>query len=563
MNKPVPGSPQRLPRILVIDDTLINLTLINGILSHEYQVTGVTSGEQGIASLAAAPFDLILLDIMMPGMDGFETLKRLRVLPNFGSTPVIFLTALEDTESQHYGLQLGADDYIIKPFAKELVRLRIRNLLRRASLQNELELAMASAHLGMWTWHLDSQRVTFEHGRGEVLDVPEGRSCPEGVAWPSVCHPESGLIREAMLHAYLSGDTDAFDADLQLRNRRGEWVWINLYGKATRHDDDGRPLSLQGIYRNITRRKALEDAVRRKEEQLRYVLEATDEGVWDWEVRSGIVSHNPAWCRILGLDESFLVHSIDFYKQMVHREDAERVEHALIACFGQSDQYACEYRLQHVAGHYVWVADRGKVVDRASDGAPLRMVGAIRDISERKRSEAEIRQLAFHDTLTGLANRRLLIDRLQQAIQQYQRSGNHGALLFLDMDRFKQLNDTLGHDHGDMLLIEIARRLNACVRQSDTVSRLGGDEFVVLLHAIGNDREQAAQTAERIGGKMLAALNEPYQLGSHADYHSTPSIGVTVFAGRPDTPDSVLRRADQAMYEAKQAGRNCLRTAPG
>lgn len=549
-------------RILVIDDTVINLTLMEGILGNDYQVTTASSGEQGIACLSAAPYDLILLDIMMPTMDGFETLKRLRSLPYFGATPVVFLTALDDTNSQHYGLQLGADDYIIKLFAKELVKLRIRNLLRRARLQNELELAMASAQQSMWTWHLDSQRVVFEYGYGDVLDVSDNQQNPHGVCWSSLCDESGRQGLDQALQAYLRGYSEALDVDMQLRNEQGNRVWINLFGKGVRYDDKGRLISLKGVYRNINRRKMLEEVVRHKEEQLRHVLEATNEGVWDWDIHSGIVSHNAAWCRIQGLEERFAVHEIDFYKKLVHPDDFDRVEKSLVACFGDLDHFACEYRMQHRDGHYIWVADRGKVVDRGHDGAPIRMVGAIRDITERKRAEAEIRQLAFYDALTGLANRRLLVDRLQQAINQHQRNAEYSAVMFLDMDRFKQLNDTLGHDHGDMLLIEIARRLSRSVRESDTVSRLGGDEFVVLIRGLCSHWEHARDLAERIGGKILAALNEPYQLGIHADYRSTPSIGLSLFGGRPDTPESVLKRADQAMYAAKRAGRNRLHIAP-
>jgi len=560
MSSTTPENGGKKPKILVIDDTAINLTLIAGILAGDYQLTTVTSGEQGIASLKIHPYDLILLDIMMPVMDGFETLKQLKQLPYFATTPVVFLTALEDSTSEHYGLQLGADDYIIKPFKKELVKLRIRNLLRRAQLQNELELALASAHLGLWDWYLDGNRIAFDHGHGDHLDVPDKQSRPDGVPWQQICHPDSQVIRESALHNYLEGNVDVLDIDLELRNKQGEWVWINLFGKGMEYDDNGRLISLKGIYRNITRRKSLEDAVRRKEEQLRYVLEATEEGVWDWDVTTGIVSHNAAWCRILQLDEKYLVHQVSVFKNLIHPDDSGLVEQSLIACFGDTDTYACEYRMRLGQGDYAWMSDRGKVVQRAADGAPLRMVGAVRDISERKRAEAEIHQLAFYDPLTGLANRRLLLDRLQQVINQNQRKAEFGAIMFLDMDRFKLLNDTLGHDHGDMLLVEISRRLQECVRETDTVARMGGDEFVVLLRSLRGDSSSALAYAQRIGEKIRESLNRPYQLGSHTRTN-TPSIGLTIFSGKPETSSAVLKRADEAMYEAKAAGRNCVRVA--
>ncbi|HZW24322.1 MAG TPA: EAL domain-containing protein, partial [Gallionella sp.] len=185
-------------------------------------------------------------------------------------------------------------------------------------------------------------------------------------------------------------------------------------------------------------------------------------------------------------------------------------------------------------------------------------VAIFMDISERKRAEEEIQRLAFYDTLTELPNRRLLMDRLIQSLIASERSGSFGALLFMDMDNFKILNDTQGHDVGDMLLIEVANRLKSSVRESDTVARLGGDEFVVILQGLGSSELLAANMAEDIAEKIVAALSEPYFLGAH-EHHSSVSIGVGLFHGRGTTVDELLKRADTAMYQAKSAGRNAVR----
>lgn len=185
-------------------------------------------------------------------------------------------------------------------------------------------------------------------------------------------------------------------------------------------------------------------------------------------------------------------------------------------------------------------------------------VAIFMDITERKRAEEEIHRLAFYDTLTLLPNRRLLVDRLSQALAFSHRNGAQGALLFMDLDNFKTLNDTKGHDVGDMLLIEVAARLKTCVRESDTIARLGGDEFVVILQDLGSSAVLAANQAEGIAEKIVAALNAPYFLAGY-EHHSSVSIGVCLFQERGTTVDELLKRADTAMYQAKAAGRNAVR----
>jgi len=193
-----------------------------------------------------------------------------------------------------------------------------------------------------------------------------------------------------------------------------------------------------------------------------------------------------------------------------------------------------------------------------ANGVVTHYVGTHQDITERKQSEQRIAELAYYDQLTGLPNRTLLLDRLKQAITASARSGSHGALLFIDLDNFKTLNDTLGHDQGDLLLKLVAQRLTHCVRAGDTVARLGGDEFVAVLAEMGESDQDAANRTEAVGEKILAALNQSYPLDKVA-YHSTPSIGVTLFKGNRTAVDDLLKQADLAMYKSKDAGRNALR----
>jgi len=208
-------------------------------------------------------------------------------------------------------------------------------------------------------------------------------------------------------------------------------------------------------------------------------------------------------------------------------------------------------------GNLMWVTLNGApIFDAQGNFKGYRGTG--RDISARKRAEAEIERLAFFDALTGLPNRRLLMDRLKQAMDFSARHITHGALLFIDLDNFKILNDTLGHHMGDELLKQVSERLRKCVRNVDTVARLGGDEFVVMLEDIGEVPGEAAALAESVGRKVLTALNQEYELGGQR-HHSSPSIGITLLFQHLHTLDELLKRADLAMYQAKAAGRNTLR----
>ncbi|MGA7750510.1 MAG: EAL domain-containing protein [Gallionella sp.] len=183
---------------------------------------------------------------------------------------------------------------------------------------------------------------------------------------------------------------------------------------------------------------------------------------------------------------------------------------------------------------------------------------AIKALEKAEAAEESIKNLAFYDPLTGLPNRRLLMDRLQHTLASSARSGRKGALLFIDLDNFKDINDTLGHDIGDLLLQQTAQRLESCLRESDTLARLGGDEFVVVLEDLSEHALEAALQTKAVGEKILATLGQPYQLDTHK-YHSTPSIGATIFSDHGQSGEELLKRTDIAMYQAKKAGRNTLR----
>ncbi|MEI7456721.1 MAG: EAL domain-containing protein [Nitrosomonadales bacterium] len=195
---------------------------------------------------------------------------------------------------------------------------------------------------------------------------------------------------------------------------------------------------------------------------------------------------------------------------------------------------------------------------KGKNGVVTHYVGSYTDLTERKMAEEKIISLAFYDTLTGLPNRRLLLDKLNYALASGLRTGKNGALLFIDLDNFKTLNDTLGHDIGDLLLKQVAHRLKSCVREIDTVARIGGDEFVVMLEDLNSESTEAAAQTEAIGEKILDALRTPYQLLTH-EFYSSVSIGITLFSNDGQSQEEPLKQADIAMYQAKKSGRNKLR----
>ena len=259
--------------------------------------------------------------------------------------------------------------------------------------------------------------------------------------------------------------------------------------------------------------------------------------------------------------EMFTDEGVEVIKSMLRRRAMEDAA-------GGTERFL-RFQVEHRCkdGRLIWGEMLSKP-DRNAQGEIIGYHGITREITERKRLEEQVHQLAFHDPLTHLANRRLMLDHLEQAMSASKRSQRHGALLFLDLDNFKPLNDTHGHGVGDLLLIEVAERLKACVREADTVARFGGDEFVVLLCELSTQPGEAAEQAVAIAEKVRTRLAEPYVLQSAPSapsirHECTASIGVAVFRGRDESQNAVIDRADAAMYRAKEEGRNRIQCAPG
>jgi len=318
-----------------------------------------------------------------------------------------------------------------------------------------------------------------------------------------------------------------------------------------------------GFLRDVTDRKKTEAALREQSEFFRLITENLDGFVAVLDLNGVRVYNSPSYVRLLGNIKTAGTSSF----VEIHPDDRDRVVQAFRKTVATGIGQHLEYRfmLPHEEGMRVMESRSGVIRD--SMGRIKNVAVVSYDITERKRNEAQVHDMAFNDVLTGLPNRRLLGDRLKQTLAGSKRSGCYNALIFLDLDNFKPVNDRHGHAVGDLLLVEVAGRLKRLMRAEDTVARIGGDEFVVILSALSTNRFEAESLTQAIAEKICAAISKPYVLVTQPDadmkttvkHHCTASIGVSLFVDHEAKPEDILRWADLAMYQAKEAGRNAIR----
>ncbi len=450
-----------LSDILIVDDNINNLKLLRTLLTEQGYITRIaTNGKMALASVAAKHPDLILLDITMPDMDGFEVCKQLNNNPLTEAIPIIFLSALKEEFDIVRGFADGGVDFITKPFNAEILKARVTTHLAISQLRKDL------------------------NNTNDNLEK---------------------LIDERT-------------ADIKKTNS-----------------------SLEETQRELSK----------SEESLKYALIASNEGTFDWDIKHGTFIRNTTYFTMLGYEVNELPETINSFTTILHPDDKEDVLEGIHKLLDKNiNELKSTFRLKKKNGDYCWILSKSMVVDREPNGTPLRIVGTQTDITVEKQYEEHLKKLASYDTLTNLPNRHYFTDILNSAISRSKRKSQLHAILFIDLDRFKNINDSLGHSTGDALLQSVAIRLNDILRDNDVVARLGGDEYIILLEDI-----ESSHKAAEISQRIIEVMDDPFDLQGH-QVVITPSIGIVLYPEHGKTPEELLKNADAAMYHAKDLGGN-------
>lgn len=581
-------------KILIIDDTLDNLKFLYAMLTEQgYEVRQAINGSMALMGAQAEPPDLILLDIKMPGMDGYQVCQKLKEIEQTRDIPVIFISALDEVWDKVRAFQVGGVDYITKPLQLEEVLARIEHQLALQSAKTEIyqlnakleqrvrertaqleaanqelereiaerkqvEKALARekahlvaaqqvAHVGSWEYDAIAQEIRWSDETFRIfgLDPREPPPTYSEYLQQQIYEDDRALWETTVNQAIAQGNP--YEFEVRIVRPEGEIRWIFIKGQPILNSDN-RVFKLFGTVLDITERKQAEEALSKSEEQFRLTFELAPIGMAIKSLDGRFVSVNQALCDILGYTSQELLHQT--WADVSHPEDlgvALSLHQKLYR--GEIPNFKIENRYLTKDGKVVYGILKVALV-RDPTGKPLHLIGQFMDVTDRKRTEEQLRYDALHDSLTGLANRVLLMERVEQSLRRTQRYPNYlFAVLFIDLDRFKVVNDSLGHLVGDRLLIAIARKLETIVRSTDTVSRLGGDEFIILLDEI-KDINDAIRIAERISAK----LRSPFRLEGR-EVFTAASIGIALSSTDYYQASDLLRDADIAMYRAKAKGK--------
>ena len=493
--------------------------------------------------------------------------------PRAGDGPRLVALPVRCDEQALGALLLGAREtdafgagemQVLSDLAEDVAR-GVLNLRARAQRERfELELRLKAQEYGTLLKHVPDFVVRYDASLRRTYVNPAWERASGLQAADVVGVPQDGVRNLSMpvVPAYAEKLKSVFATG---KREIAEFRWVNAIGRelwlhyiiAPELDGQGRVTSVLAVGRDVTEQKRTEEALRALNGELRVAATAFEarQGILVTAPDTTVLRVNRAFSEITGYSPEEVVGRTP--RVLKSGRQGEEFYRGLWRELAENGQWQGEIWNRRKNGEIYpeWLSITAV---RDETGKVGNYVGTFIDISVRKAAEQEIERLAYYDPLTSLANRRLFQDRLRQALAASARGGRHGALLFIDLDNFKIINDTCGHEMGNQLLIEVARRLARSVREGDTVARLGGDEFVIMLDNLSEDRAEAAARAHAIGAKLMAILNDPHRLAG-GELYCSPSIGVTLFAGTRHSTEELLKQADIAMYQAKSAGRNALR----
>ncbi|WP_435805415.1 EAL domain-containing protein [Shewanella psychromarinicola] len=419
---------------------------------------------------------------------------------------------------------------------RQLAKQREFDSSIRAS-EERLKLALWASGDGMWDWNIKEGKVY----RTNIIE-PMNLSLEDQLLIKNI-DPEDRPKVQKLLNDHLNGDSEFFEAEYRVETKPGEWAWVLDQGQIVERDKNNIPVRMAGTHKDITSRKLTENELKLSSQVLFSMNEAVVVGELDYQIRSV----NPAFSRITGFKHRDVVgkHFLFLTMGKQSREFYNSVEAQLL----RHKHWAGEIhiRTHDRRGILAWL-EINQVIN--NKGETSHFVAVFTDITARKKAEEDLRVLANFDPLTGLPNRTLFQDRLNQAVTKAHRSNSIVALLFLDLDRFKHINDSMGHHIGDLLLKAVAHRLQNAVRDGDTVARLGGDEFTIILEGVAKTK-----AATIIAEKVLNAFQSPYLLDDKI-LTISPSIGISLYPEDAEDTTSLIKYADTAMYHAKSLGRN-------
>lgn len=434
----------------------------------------------------------------------------------------------------------------------ESLRLQVESL--RTSLAEEStlrrryesQLKQLSASLPIVIWMTDPEhRITFVSDNWYDLT---GTGYTELGNWRATIHPED---RQSVIESLneASSRRDRVAVEYRILKADGSSAWV-LNLAAPRFCENGRYDGYVGAIIDISERKVAVEALQFLETRLTLALEGTKVGVWDWDIASGKVWLSDSALDIQGYSRGEIEGDAGKISAIVHPDDVQQLRRLMIACLkGEQPLVNIEHRLRRKSGGWIWVAERARVVERDAAGRALRMIGTRTDMTAQRVRDERIRWLAAHDVLTELPNRARFQEMLLAAMRETDAKGGCMALLLLDIDRFKTVNDTYGHDAGDALLRRVARRLESAFPPPAGLARLGGDEFAVILTDIAS-RAELETIAKRA---ILADMD-----AGDMRHDSTCSVGVALYPEDADNAADLVKRADVALYGAKDKGRACV-----